>query len=128
MFSCNCVSHMTNYVNFKLSKDVQKNPGPTQYNTDHEVITRPFMQNHSSTMQLTSPISSENLMQSRLGELGLQSIDVGGEGDCFFRSVSHRGFIKGEAPGKLTGCEQDLAITLPSCFRLLFLLSFIRKT
>ena len=67
---------MTNYVNFKLSKDVEKNPGPTQYNTerDHEVITRPFMQNHSSTMQLTSPISSENLMQSRLGERGLQSI------------------------------------------------------
>ena len=48
------------------------------------------MQNHSSTMQLTSPISSENLMQSRLGELGLQSIDVGGAGDCFFRSVSHQ--------------------------------------
>ena len=82
---------MTNYVNFKLSKDVEKNPGPTQYNTDHhEVIIRPFMQNHSSTMQLTSPISSENLMQSRLGELGLQSIDVGGAGDCFFRSVSHQ--------------------------------------
>ena len=48
------------------------------------------MQNHSSTMQLTSPISSENLMQSRLGEHGLQSIDVGGVGDCFFRSVSHQ--------------------------------------
>ena len=92
LFSCNCVSHMTNYVNFKLSKDVEKNPGPTdQYNTDHhEVIIRPFMQNHSSTMQLTSPISSENLMQSRLGELGLQSIDVGGAGDCFFRSVPHQ--------------------------------------
>ena len=41
-------------------------------------------------MQLTSPISSESLMQSRLGELGLQSIDVGGAGDCFFRSVSHQ--------------------------------------
>ena len=28
-------------MNFKLSKDVEKNPGPTQYNTDHhEVITR----------------------------------------------------------------------------------------
>ena len=27
-------------------------------------------------------------MQSRLGELGLQSIDVGGADDCFFRSVS----------------------------------------
>ena len=36
---------MTNYVNFKLSKGVEKNPGPTQYNTDHyEVIIRPFMQ------------------------------------------------------------------------------------
>ena len=41
-------------------------------------------------MQLTSPISSDNLMQSRLGEHGLQSIDVGGAGDCFFRSVSHQ--------------------------------------
>ena len=77
-------------MNFKLSKDVEKNPGPTQYNTDHhEVIIRPFMKNHSSTMQLNSPISSENLMQSRLGEPGLQSIDVGGAGGCFFRSVSH---------------------------------------
>ena len=91
LFSCNCVSHMTNYVNFKLSKDVEKNPGPTQYNTDHhEIIIIPFMQNHSSTMQLNSPISSENLMQSRLGALCLQSIDVGGAGDCFFRSVSHQ--------------------------------------
>ena len=91
LFSCNFVSHMTNYVNFKLSKDVEKNPGPTQYDTDHhEVIIRPFLQNQSSTMQLTSPISSENLMRSRLGELGLQSIDVGGAGDCFFRSVSHQ--------------------------------------
>ena len=84
---------MTNYMNFKLSKDVEKNPGPTQYNTDHqEVIIRPFMQNHSSRMQLTSPISSENLIQSRLGEHGLQSIDIGGAGDCFFRSVSHQLF------------------------------------
>ena len=30
-------------------------------------------------------------MQSRLGEFGLQSLDVGaGAGDCFFRSVSHQ--------------------------------------
>ena len=69
------MSHMTNYVNFNLSKDVEKNRGPTQYNTDHhEVIIRPFMQSHSSTMQLTSPISSENLIQSRLGELGLKGL------------------------------------------------------
>ena len=86
LFSCNCVSHMTNYVNFKLSKDVEKNPGPTQYNTDHhEVIIRPFMQNHRSTM---SPISCS---KDLIGELGLQSIDVGaGAGDCFFRSVLHQ--------------------------------------
>ena len=38
-----------------------------------------------------------------------------------------RGFIKGRAPGKMTGCERDLAINLPGCF-LLFLLSVIRKT
>ena len=64
---------MTNYMNFKLSKDVVKHSGPTQYNTDYheEILIRPFMQNHRSTMQLTSPISSENLMQSRLGEHGL---------------------------------------------------------
>ena len=39
-----------------------------------------------------------------------------------------RGFIKGRAPGKLAGCEWDLAINLPGCFHLLFLLSFITKT
>ena len=52
------------------------------------------MKNHSSTMQSTCSISSENLMESRLhvGELGLQSIhvDVGNAGDCFLRSVSHQ--------------------------------------
>ena len=48
------------------------------------------MQNHCSTMQLTSPISSENLMQPRLGELGLQSVGVGGAGDCLLSSVSYQ--------------------------------------
>ena len=38
LFSYKCVSHMTNYVNFKLSKDVEKNPGPTQYNADHHEV------------------------------------------------------------------------------------------
>ena len=69
-------------------------PGPTQYNTNHhEVIIRPFMQNHSSTMQLISAISSENLMQSRLGELGLQSIHVDSAGDCFFRFGYHINYM-----------------------------------
>ena len=39
-----------------------------------------------------------------------------------------RGFIKDRAPSKLTSCERDLGINLPGCLRLLFLLSFIRKT
>ena len=38
-------------------------------------------------MQLVSPMI---LMHSRLYELGLQAIEVGGVGDCFFTSVSHQ--------------------------------------
>ena len=88
LFSCNSESHMTNYLSFKLSTDVEKNPGPTQRNTDsHETIIKPVMQSDSSIMQLVSPVI---LMRSRLYELGLQAKDVGGAGDCFFRSVSHQ--------------------------------------
>ena len=43
-------------------------------------------------------------------------------------NISIDSYIQGVQPGKLTGCEGDLAINLPGCFRLLFLLSFIRKT
>ena len=39
-----------------------------------------------------------------------------------------KGFIHGRALGILTACERDLAINLPSCFCVLLLLSFIRKT
>ena len=45
-----------------------------------------------------------------------------------FKVRKDQGFIKGRAPGKLTGCEQDLAIDLSGCFGLLLLPSFIRKT
>ena len=96
VFFCNSESHMTNYLNFKLSTDVEKNPGPTQNNTDsHETIIKPVMQSDSSIMQLVSPMI---LVDSRLYELGLQAIDVGGAGDCFFRlctgldSASHQLF------------------------------------
>ena len=79
---------MTNYLDFKLSAHVKKNPGPTQNNTDsHETIIKPIMQSDSSIIQLVSPVI---LMHSRSYELGLQTIDVGGAGDCFFRSVSHQ--------------------------------------
>ena len=74
------VSHVTN---FKLSTDVEKNPGPTQNNTDsQETVINPVMQSDSSIMQLVSPMI---LVDSRLYEVGLQVIDVGGAGDCFFR-------------------------------------------
>ena len=66
------------------------------------------MQNHSSTMRLTSPISSENLMQSRLGELGLQSIDVGGAGDCFLRSVSHQLYVNHHMRIRTAGGDKKL--------------------
>ena len=83
LFSCNSESHRTNY----LSTDVEKNPGPTQNNTDsHETTIKPVMQSDSSIMQLVSPMI---LMHSRLCELGLQAIDFGGAGDCFFKFVSH---------------------------------------
>ena len=76
---------MANYLNFKLSTHVKKNPGPTQNNTDsHETIIKPVMQSDSLIMQLVSPVI---LMLSILYELGLQAIDVGAAGDCFFRSV-----------------------------------------
>ena len=44
LFSCNSESDMTNHLDFKLSTDVEKNPGPTQNNTDsHETIIDPVM-------------------------------------------------------------------------------------
>ena len=74
---------MTNYLNFKLSTDVEKNLRPTQNNTDlHETIINPVMKSDSPIMQLVSPMI---LMHSRLYVLGLQAIDVGGAGDCFVR-------------------------------------------
>ena len=63
------MTNYQNYVNFKLSKDVEKNSGPTQYNTDHhEVIIRPFY----AKSQVNNAVDLSYFMQSRLGELGLQ--------------------------------------------------------
>ena len=48
---------MTNHFNFKLSTDVEKNPGATQNNTDsYEIIIKPVMESNSSIMQLVSPM------------------------------------------------------------------------
>ena len=47
-----------------LSGDIEPNPGPSEY-----------------------PVLSQ-----RLNELGLRPLDVGGDGDCFFKAVSHQLF------------------------------------
>ena len=47
-----------------LSGDIELNPGPSEY----IVLTQ------------------------RLSELGLRPLDVGGDGDCFFKAVSHQLF------------------------------------
>ena len=60
LFSYKCVSHTTNYVNFKLSKDVEKNPGPTQYNTDHHEVI--IQETFYAKSQLKNAIDLSNFL------------------------------------------------------------------
>ena len=43
-----------------------------------------------SPLSLFSRGGSHMLLQSRLAQQGLSTLDVGGAGDCFFRAVSHQ--------------------------------------
>ena len=52
-----------------LSGDIESNPGPRWYNS----ITLPH-----------------NVLQQRLSRFNLRPFDVGGDGNCFFRAVSHQ--------------------------------------
>ena len=54
-----------------LSGDIELNPGPVQ--------------NNSPTR-----LSSNVVLQQRLRRFQLRPFDVGGDGDCFFRAVSHQ--------------------------------------
>ena len=54
-----------------LSGDIELNPG--------------HIQNNSPTR-----LSSNVVLQQRLRRFPLRSFDVGGDGDCFFRAVSHQ--------------------------------------
>ena len=38
----------------------------------------------------SGPANAYMLLQSRLAQQGLSTLDVGGAGDCFFRAVSHQ--------------------------------------
>ena len=57
-----------------LSGDVEENPGP--------------LDNMTAVSSLRSDRVS--LLEYRLSQMGRTSLDVGGDGDCFFRSVSHQ--------------------------------------
>ena len=61
-----------------LSGDIELNPGPQQC--------------RNSAIKECSLGSSWALLTERLCELGLCPLDVGGGGDCFFRSISHQMF------------------------------------
>ena len=57
-----------------MSGDVELNPGPLTYKKTNSVVRAPTL----------------SILDSRLHQFGLKPLDVGGDGDCFFRAVSHQ--------------------------------------
>ena len=62
--------------NILLSGDIELNPGPVT--------------NNSTSLGIIANERSNFLLNYRLLQHGLRTIDVGGGGDCFFKSVSHQ--------------------------------------
>ena len=56
------------------SGDVELNPGPEQNLNSGTILS----------------VGSTMFLNLRLHQLGLRPVDVGGDGDCFFRAVSHQ--------------------------------------
>ena len=56
------------------SGDIELKPGPEQNLNSHTILS----------------VGSTTLLNLRLRQLALRPVDVGGEGDCFFRAVSHQ--------------------------------------
>ena len=56
------------------SGDIELNPGPEQNLNSQTILS----------------VGSTMLLNLRLHQLGLRPVDVGGDGDCFFRAVSHQ--------------------------------------
>ena len=56
------------------SGDIELNPGPQQNLNSRTILS----------------VGSTMLLNLRLLQLGLRPVDVGGDGDCFFRAVSHQ--------------------------------------
>lgn len=65
-----CVSRMK----LLTSGDIELNPDPRQNLNSRTILS----------------VGSTMLLNLRLCQLGLRPVDVGGDGDCFFRSVSHQ--------------------------------------
>ena len=57
-----------------ISGDIELNPGPDQNLNSQTIFS----------------VGSTMLLNLRLRQLGLRSVDVGVEGDCFFQAVSHQ--------------------------------------
>ncbi len=61
------------YMLIILSCDVEFNPGPESF----QILDK-------------ATINMPTVFQQRLAQVGTEQLDVGGEGDCFFRAVSHQ--------------------------------------
>ena len=57
-----------------MSGDIELNPGP--------------LTNVSNKVRASLP--AYNIVENRLQQLGLRPLDVSGEGECFFRAISHQ--------------------------------------
>ena len=71
------ITHNVSGKNILLSGDVELNPGPVIFND-------------VSTVQNTSFEAPDFTFQYRLLRYRLRPLDVGGGGDCFFKSTSHQ--------------------------------------
>ena len=65
-----CVSD----IKLMMSGDIELNPGPVNSFSNDNRVSLP----------------AYNILQSRLEQVGSRPLDVGGEGDCFFRAISHQ--------------------------------------
>ena len=68
--------HLSNRI-ISLSGDVELNPGPTD-------------QYFNAMSRSSLSTNSVSLLETRLAQLGRTALDVGGDGDCFFKAVSHQ--------------------------------------
>lgn len=67
--------HLSSRI-ISLHGDMESNPGPSNQ--------------YYNQVPFTSATNLFSLLESRLSQFGRIALDVGGDGDCFFRAVSHQ--------------------------------------